>query len=388
MSDKILFVDDEPNILAGFRRQLRGKFEVETCACPVEALEMISNDKEFAVIVSDMQMPKKNGIAFLAEVKTICPGAIRLMLTGNSDQETASRAVNEGAIFRFVNKPVEKEDLVAILEAALEQYHLVNAERELFKSTLSGGVKVLTDILSLLDPKAYRRILALREPARIIATELNMARPWDVELAVMLSNIGSIVVPSVLQEKELSGEELSEEEQEILAQVPEVGQKLLSNIPRLELVAEMVYYQNKRSDGEGIPRDEVKGEQIPVGARILKFLKDLSQLESRGVAKHDALDQLAERTGWYDPDVVAAAQQVFRSENTEPIQETKPEGENLRTVTLAQMNIGCTLRSDVETSDGVLLATAGQVVDETVFERIRNYAKVVGIKEPLLISID
>lgn len=70
------------------------------------------------------------------------------MLTGNSDQQTAIDAVNEGNIFRFLTKPCPPEMLAGALHAGIRQYQLVTAEKELLEKTLRGSIKVLTDVLS------------------------------------------------------------------------------------------------------------------------------------------------------------------------------------------------------------------------------------------------
>ena len=135
MSDKILFVDDEENILQSIKRELRKRFEVFTACGGTEALDVLRKDGPFAVIVSDMRMPVMDGIQLLTTVKDIYPETVRLMLTGNADQETAIEAVNKGAIFRFLNKPCPTPTLAMALALAVRQYRLITAEKELLNKT-------------------------------------------------------------------------------------------------------------------------------------------------------------------------------------------------------------------------------------------------------------
>src|SRR4051812_10280575 len=93
---RILFVDDDPNILAGYQRTLRKRYSVATALSADEGLALIESDGPFAVVVADMQMPGTNGIQFLRKAQEKAPDSIRLMLTGNADQKTAIDAVNEG----------------------------------------------------------------------------------------------------------------------------------------------------------------------------------------------------------------------------------------------------------------------------------------------------
>jgi len=89
-----------------------------------------------------------------------------MMLTGNSDSKTAMDAVNDGRVFRFLTKPCPPPTLAPSLEAGLEQYRLLRAERELLENTLGGAVKVLTEILSLTDPATFDRSQKLKEYVR------------------------------------------------------------------------------------------------------------------------------------------------------------------------------------------------------------------------------
>ncbi len=89
---KILFVDDEPNVLAAFQRQLRKQFPVETALGPKEGLAALQSWRDYAVVVADMRMPEMNGVEFLVQVRALAPDVVRMMLTGNADQATAIRS--------------------------------------------------------------------------------------------------------------------------------------------------------------------------------------------------------------------------------------------------------------------------------------------------------
>jgi DNA-binding NtrC family response regulator len=141
-------VDDEPNVLAAFRRQLRTCFDIETAEGPELGLQTLRENGPFAVVLSDPRMPGMNGPQFLAAVKQLVPDTVRMMLTGQAGLNDAVAAANEGNIFRFLTKPCPQEVLFKALEAALEQYRQVMAERELLEKTLHGVNNVLTEILS------------------------------------------------------------------------------------------------------------------------------------------------------------------------------------------------------------------------------------------------
>ena len=116
MSEKILFVDDEENVLSALKRQFRKQYDVSTAVSGAEGLQKIVKEGPFAVIISDMQMPEMNGIQFLQVAQQMAPDSVRLMLTGNADQQTAVDAVNKGCVFSFYTKPCTPEVMSQAIE--------------------------------------------------------------------------------------------------------------------------------------------------------------------------------------------------------------------------------------------------------------------------------
>lgn len=122
MTEKILLVDDDSNILNGYRRSLRKRFRFDMACGAGEALHVIEQKGPFAVVVSDMRMPGMDGLQLLSRLKEICPDTVRIMLTGNADQKTAVDAVNKGQVLKFLTKPCSPDMLAAAIEAGLSHY--------------------------------------------------------------------------------------------------------------------------------------------------------------------------------------------------------------------------------------------------------------------------
>jgi response regulator RpfG family c-di-GMP phosphodiesterase len=376
---KILFVDDEPNILAGFQRQLRKQFEVETAVGPQAGLDALKNWRDYAVVVADMRMPEMNGVEFLVKVKDMAPDLVLMMLTGNADQATAVEAINQGNIFRFLNKPCPPEALVSALEAGVRQHELVTAERELLEGTLNGSIKVLTEILALADPRAFGQAEMLRDRMRLMARSLKLGQTWEVEAAALLANVGYVTLPPGLALKVRLGQALSPKEQEIIERLPEVGSNLLAQIPRLDEVARIILYQNRHFDGTGFPNDRTAGEDIPTGSRMLKVLADLAQFESKGVPPGQAVEEMRQRAGWYDPRMLEAA-----GSGSRPVSEAPGSGDGTpRALTFTNLRVGHVLAADLQTKDGVLIISAGNRITPPLLQRLRNFATLSGIKEPI-----
>jgi diguanylate cyclase (GGDEF)-like protein len=124
VSERILLVDDEPFILSGYKRGLGKQFHLDTATSGTEALEMFDQHDEspYAVVVSDMRMPHMDGVELLNRLAEKYPDNIRIMLTGNSDQQTAMDAVNQGHVYKFLTKPCSAADLKITLKEALTLY--------------------------------------------------------------------------------------------------------------------------------------------------------------------------------------------------------------------------------------------------------------------------
>jgi len=127
--EKVLFVDDEPEILQGFRRFLRKHIEMYTATSGAQGLTMIRNHGPFAVIVCDMRMPFMDGISFFSKVRDLTPDSTRIMLTGVTDLKSTISAVNEGHIFRYLTKPCSPEMLHEAIDSGIAQYRNIVEER-------------------------------------------------------------------------------------------------------------------------------------------------------------------------------------------------------------------------------------------------------------------
>jgi len=183
MNEKILFVDDDINILQAYKRQLRKQFDLYTAQGPEEGLKLIAGRHTFAVVVSDFSMPGMNGVEFLSEVKQVSPNSVRIMLTGFANATNAINAVNEGNIFRFLAKPCSPEQLALSLHSAIDQYHLITAEKELLEKTLFGSIKVMSQILSLVNPVAFSSTSRIKSYIKHMVETLGLPGKWRYELA-------------------------------------------------------------------------------------------------------------------------------------------------------------------------------------------------------------
>ena len=358
MAEKILLVDDDNNILDGYRRSLSREFLMETALGGQQALDLAENEP-YAVVVSDMRMPGMDGIQLLSRIKTQSPDTIRVMLTGNADMETAINAINEGSIFRFLNKPCSKEMMAKTLTAALVQYRLVTAEKQLLEQTLSGSIQVLTEVLSLVNPAAFSRAERARRYIHHIVTSMKLPNVWQYEVAAMMSQLGCVTLASETIEAVYSGEKLSANEQAQYDAHPSVAYDLLSKIPRLEPIAWMIEHQNRPVREV----DESEKKDMRLGAEILRLTLAYEKLIHKGSSRTEAVHTLTCQNKKFSPEFFDAL--VELDPNSE-------EGE-MRQCRIEALATGMIIQQDVRTGEGELLVSKGQEVTSPLLSKLKNF---------------
>ncbi|NEP19447.1 MAG: response regulator, partial [Leptolyngbya sp. SIO4C1] len=122
---KLLVVDDEPDNLDLLHRTFRRNFTVFRAASGAEALQLLEQQGEMAIIVSDQRMPQMNGTEFLSRTVERFPDTIRIVLTGYTDAEDLVDAINEGKVFKYITKPWQPEQLKAVIQQAAETYRVL-----------------------------------------------------------------------------------------------------------------------------------------------------------------------------------------------------------------------------------------------------------------------
>ena len=119
--NKVLVVDDEESILKGIKLNLWRTFDLTLANSPEEALDIISKDGSFEVIVSDMRMPGMDGATMLSKIKDSHPDIMTILLTGHADFEFGcSQALQSGFLFKILNKPCPPQQLSATINMAIE----------------------------------------------------------------------------------------------------------------------------------------------------------------------------------------------------------------------------------------------------------------------------
>lgn len=251
--------------------------------------------------------------------------------------------------------------------------------RDLLEGTVSGAVSTLFEVLSITDPYSASLGQRLRYAADLFCKAASLDLTWDIETAALLAEIGVLTIPARVIAKSQSGQELSAYEKDLIARVPERGADLLQQIPALHQVSRIVRYQSKNYDGTGLPSDSMSHDRLPLGARILKVLTDLFRLKDNGKLQQEAMQELRQFNGRYDPQLLDVAQECFKV-NVPPniAGGTQP-------LTVRELRPGQLLVSNILTDDGVLLIRDGQVISARLLHKLRNFAFTSGVKEPIYV---
>jgi response regulator RpfG family c-di-GMP phosphodiesterase len=362
--DRILLVDDEQAVLDGLCRWHRKHYTLVQACGSAAGLQAVAEDGPFAVVVTDFQMPGMNGTQFLAKAREQDPDMIRVMLTGQADMQTAIDAVNRGQIFRFLSKPCEPEVLSGCLDAALEQFRLRNVERDLLEQTVRGSIEVLADVLALSSPAAFGKATRIRGLVRHIVQHLQLADGWQYETAALLSQIGYISVPDDLLDRMAAGEELPAAQTAMLERHPEVARDLLLKIPRLQVVAEMVYHQQSSAKPSA-------DRAVVLGGRMLAAALDFEEFLSLGASRKQALDALKKAGAKYDKGVLEALASAKMPSTTDATQ----------VLSVKQLRVGVVIQEEVRNIGGNLIVSSGHEVTEGSLQRLRNYAELGQLKK-------
>ena len=405
---RILFVDDEANIIKAMRRIFdEEKYEIFTATSGKEGLSILRDNAGFAVIVTDQRMPEMSGAEFLSKAKEIAPDALRIVLTGYADVTAAVDAINKGGAHRYLSKPWQENDLLHTVQDAVQLYSLHMENRRLsdlvrrqneelkewnsrlgqrvleqtrqmrlqnenlkeintrLKTSLDGTLSSFAALLELRDPSERHHSGNVAVLAVKIAGEIGLP-PNEVETiraAALLHDIGKFGGSGILLTKK--PESMTFAERIAYEEHPVRGQTVVSGIDSLRPAGVLVRHHHEYWSGIGFP-DALRGDSIPLGARIVG-LADFLERSGGGRDREDAVafvrDALhREANTRIDPSLVAAGEKVILEVPIFCLGGGDVAEIEVRVERLAP---GMLLTRDVVSGTGVLLLRAGAVLDGT-----------------------
>ena len=367
---RILCVDDEPRVLEGLERTLFDHFDVTTESNPLRALEVLEKGPAFAVILSDMRMPELDGAGLLARARKIAPQTSRMLLTGQAEVNSAVAAVNQGQILRFLWKPCPPDELVQALELGVEQYRLVTAERELLERTVTGCVRLLSEVLSLVAPALFSRTQRIKALVTHMTKKLELAEPWRFEVAALFSMIGCVGLPESTLENALAKRPLDAAEQKAFDDHPLMAHRLLTEIPRFEEIAEMIKLQTGAGPGEPLG-------DIERGGAMLRIAIQVERATALGKALPEVVALLERKATAAEAPLWKALADFRNAEGSTTV----------RALSVSQMTAEMVLEEDVRTTNGVVVVPKGRELSMVLIERLFKFSRAGTLVEPIRVRV-
>jgi len=355
---RVLCVDDDAFMLNILTKTIGVDYEVLTSSGGAAALQLIENSESIQVVISDHRMPDLSGAQFLRAVRDKHPLIVRILLTGETDLVEAVAAMNQTALFRFLLKPGTRAVLLDTLQAAVVQYQLQIAERELLQKTLIGTMRALSDVLAIANPTAFGHLSRIQELALGVAKQLKLREQWPLEFASVATQLGHIALPERTLGRLYAGETLSPAESAQVAKSALVGESVLKRIPRLDPVVEILsrLTAGKITDASRRPDS--------MGAEILRVVTAYEALERTTTSRDTAVNRMRAQAGRFDPEALTALVDLLDLEGG--------EDETIE-VTIGRVCIDMIVAEDLRTRTGVLLVPKGYRVTESFVVRLGNF---------------
>jgi response regulator RpfG family c-di-GMP phosphodiesterase len=368
----VMVVDDNPANLKLLEDMLR-QHGYEVRSFPRGRLALAASDQEPPdLILLDINMPEMNGYEVCEQLKSSARLADIpvVFLSALNSIEDKVKGFRSGGV-DYISKPFQFEEVQARVETHLQLRRAQQAEHDLLEKTLGGAVRTLWELVQITSPGLALRSNAIRDIVRWITQGMGIGDSWQYELAATLSLVGCVALPDDVFERAYSGQALSPDEDRMFRAHPETAARLLSNIPRLEIVVEIIRGQQR-------PGNEPSAtEELARGSHILRLAMELDGRIFRGLDSSSALAEIR-LLRRFDVRMLDALQS-YRSATAEfdPCR-----------VSIRELRAGMVLEGNVISKDGSLtILKQGTVLTETWIQRLENFAKARGVREPVGVRI-
>jgi CheY-like chemotaxis protein len=361
----IMAVDDNPANLKLLEDMLR-EHGYEVRSFPRGRMALAAVDREPPdLILLDINMPEMNGYEVCEQLKSDprhsdIPVIFLSALNATEDKVHGFRS---GGV-DYVSKPFQFDEVRARVETHIKLRRAQRAEHDLLEKTLGGAVRTLWELVQLTSPMLALRSRAIRDVVLYIVRRMEIADAWQYELAATLCLVGCIALPDDVFEKAYYGEDLSSDQKQMFLAHPKGAARLLSNIPRMEVVAEII-------QGQHHPDAGFVTERSRQGARMLHLALELDRRVYRGAAFDDILAQLKLSPQFDRPMLDALDGYSLVS-----------SGFEVRRLPVRDLRANMVLEKDVSTRDGnLIILRAGTVLTDTWIERLENFTRARGVQE-------
>jgi len=369
-----MVVDDNPANLKLLEDMLREKgYAVRSFPRGRLALESAAQNPPDLILL-DVNMPEMTGYEVCERIRAIeeVPGIPVLFISALNETGDKLKGFGAGGV-DYISKPFQFEEVYARVETHLKLRRAQQAEQELLELTFNGAIRMLANLLHANSPELAARSRAIRDCSMWITRQMGLSDPWQYDLAATLCLIGCITLPEEVFKAAYAGEAVSPEAEAMFAGHPESAARLLTNLPRLEPIAEMIRLQ-QTPDADHV----TASYEVRLGAGMLFLATELDRRVYRGMPFRAALQQIQSADGRVNPAMLAAL------ENYSPASADF----HRQALPIKKLFAGMALEEDVVgQSTGILILKKGTVLTETWIERLENFARFQGVPEPLPVLV-
>ena len=395
---KILYVDDESNLLSSFRSLLR-KEDVETHLLQdsTQILQMLEQNGPFSVVLSDQRMPGLTGAELLGKVARVHPDTIRILVTGYSDYNEMISAINTGGINHYITKPWKDDELKQVIHSMSDRYNLSSHNeylvsqlkhknvqlKELLDGTILESTHLLVDILSYINPHAAAqtdRVKATGLPIVEKVEGISHKEKWEISIAFDLFNLGFAVMPTWIQ-LALNKEGLNAADRFSICNNHQIlAAQLLERIPGFDGAARIIQLSRKDFNGGGSPEDvNVSGKDLPLGARLLKIFVDLDKRRSPHFKDIEILKAMGDQPTKYDVELINMVVDSYNNAEEFKTKEIMVFPQDLMP--------GMLVLQTVQTQSGIKLVNPNTVLTKTSLMAIRSWEKLESVMGPIKVEV-
>jgi len=404
----VLFVDDEPNILRAIKRALfTMDITLLLADSGAKALDLMSKH-DVHVVISDMKMPQMSGAELLEQVAINYPETFRVVLTGYADIESTIKAVNQGKIHRYLQKPWDNQELIAVVEEGLERVKLKAENLRLQKLTRLQNKK-LRDVNASLEQVVQKRTRQIKAALnkiqkhnlameQVLFNVISINPDINGKFAIEVSELASKLARIARLEKEeikqvryaglicelgllgLESEDFEapfsklkyQQQQNYLSQTKQAA-LILAPAHELHQVSDIIEFQFEHYNGSGLYNKVAK--EIPTGARILAIARDYwrlvtGRMSGIEMSPRDAkLEMKKHRNTRYDGeflDLLLEAEDVTTS--------------NLLSTSLkaSQLKAGMVLAQNLYNDSHILILPEGHVFSDATIQKLVHFEEERG----------
>lgn len=400
---QILVVDDEVNILQAIKRSLRKQdFEIILVDSGEKGLTALQQHK-IDLIICDMKMPGMQGAEFFTQVVQLYPDIYRILLTGFADMESTIKAINQGKIHRYVQKPWDNDELIQIVDEGLEKTKLKHENIRLqgllkkqngllkkLNSNLDDKVQLRTKQIRLAlarierDHKATQKVLynlisinpdldgGFANSVSLLAKriserlELPAQEIQTISFAALISEVGLLGLDRELYTQSFN--QLNYNQKVEYIEQTNIAQLILSPAQHLNPISDIITCQFELCNGTGL--NKLRDEQIPIGAKILAVARDywlysMGRITGSRMSEAEVRVEMKKSSGTkYNPKVLG-----LLLENPDMVSDEFIESP----IPIASLTPGMVLKHNIFTNTHMLILPEGHVFTEVTIEKLINF---------------